>query len=273
MSGVRRRLQIFILLFFFSTAFGTIGFMSIEGLGLIEAFYYNIVTMSTVGYGDITPKTDAGRLFSILIIVMGGASFLGVIANTTELMLARRDKRIRQKKVNMILGIFFSEVGNRLLGFFSQLDPAAHLLGNELRFDGSWQDEKFVLAAERVGKHPCDINMTEEMLPDLRAFFKDRRSVLVDLLENPMLVLEEKLTDTLLAIFHLADELACRPSLHHLPKADLSHLAGDIRRAYSRLVGEWILYLRHLRENYPFLFSLAIRTNPFNPDASPVIGE
>jgi hypothetical protein len=34
---------------------------------------------------------------------------------------------------------------------------------------------------------------------------------------------------------------------------------------------EWLSYMHHLRKTYPYLFSLSMRTNPFNPDASPVV--
>ena len=37
------------------------------------------------------------------------------------------------------------------------------------------------------------------------------------------------------------------------------------------LIAEWLAYMRHLKKNYPYLFSLALRTNPFDPQASAVI--
>jgi len=49
------------------------------------------------------------------------------------------------------------------------------------------------------------------------------------------------------------------------------HLAHDVARAYSFLVREWLAYMKHLKDNYPYLFSLAIRTNPFDPQASAVV--
>ena len=56
-----------------------------------------------------------------------------------------------------------------------------------------------------------------------------------------------------------------------LPETDLMHLSGDVQRVYSSIVREWLDYLRHLQEDYPYLFSLAIRTNPFDRSASPVV--
>ena len=49
------------------------------------------------------------------------------------------------------------------------------------------------------------------------------------------------------------------------------HLKGDIRRAHSSLIVEWVRYMKHLKNRYPYLFSLAVRTNPFDSEASAVI--
>jgi hypothetical protein len=69
----------------------------------------------------------------------------------------------------------------------------------------------------------------------------------------------------------MTEELASRRDLKELPSADYEHLAGDIRRVYVLLVHQWLDYMKHLKDNYPYLFSLAMRTNPFDRNASPVI--
>jgi hypothetical protein len=45
----------------------------------------------------------------------------------------------------------------------------------------------------------------------------------------------------------------------------------DVMRAYSRLIIVWPSYMRYLKEHYPYLFSMALRTNHFDPEASPVV--
>jgi len=80
-------------------------------------------------------------------------------------------------------------------------------------------------------------------------------------------------TELLLAVAHLKEELGSRENLDALPETDLNHLAGDINRGYALLVEEWLVYLIHLKKHYPYLYSLAARKNPFNPNASAVIRE
>ena len=90
-------------------------------------------------------------------------------------------------------------------------------------------------------------------------------------MENPNLLEHDAFANLLLAVFHLTEELAQRRDLHHLTPGDREHLAGDIERAYVLLIAEWLDYMQHLQKNYPYLFSLARRTNPFDPEASVVI--
>ncbi|HUU31115.1 MAG TPA: hypothetical protein VMY69_03350, partial [Phycisphaerae bacterium] len=101
----------------------------------------------------------------------------------------------------------------------------------------------------------------------LRDFLVSKRPFLLALLENPNLLEHEGFTDMLWAVFHLTEELARRRDLAAGPDSDREHLAGDIRRAYGRVLAEWLLYLAHLKRDYPYLFSLAVRTNPFDPQA------
>jgi hypothetical protein len=90
-------------------------------------------------------------------------------------------------------------------------------------------------------------------------------------LENPVLLEHESFTELLRAVFHLTEELAVREDLQKLPHTDYAHLAGDITRSYVLLVHEWLDYMKHLKDNYPYLFSLAMRTNPFDQNASVIV--
>ena len=86
-------------------------------------------------------------------------------------------------------------------------------------------------------------------------------------MENPNLLEHESFTNLLWSVFHLTEELIHRRNLKDLPESDYQHLAGDIKRVYHLLILEWLDYMKHLKNNYPYLFSLAIRTNPFDDNA------
>ncbi len=69
----------------------------------------------------------------------------------------------------------------------------------------------------------------------------------------------------------MTEELQFRESLEGLPRADMDHISLDMKRAYSRLLIQWLNYMEHLKSDYPYLYSLAVRTNPFNPEAKVII--
>lgn len=271
MHSLRTRLKISLVAFVVVMVLGTIGFMAIEKKNLVDAGYFVIVTMATVGYGDIHPVTDVGKIFSVLLIVMGVGTFLGVVASVTETMLARREIEGRMQKLNMVIGVFYSEVGIRLLADFSGYDPDFDRIRPGLIVTTRWSDADFVRAGRQALQHDYRVDMSLVDLAALKSFLQVNRDFLVRLLENPVLLEHQSFTDLLRAVFHVLEELAYRQSYEGIPKADRDHLAVDIKRAYHLLVGEWITYMKYLKNNYPFLFSLAVRTNPFDENASVVV--
>lgn len=271
MNEVKTKLKVFLALFFLVTTVGTFGFMQLENLSLADALYYNIVTMSTVGYGDIYPHSPLSRIFTVLLILAGGGAFLGVIANTTELVILKRDSQNRLRKVNMVLGVFFSEVGNHLLALFSRHQKGADILRHGLEITPQWTREQFFGARKKISSADLKVDSVNMDLSELNTFLGGKRDFFVGLMENPVLVEHEGFSEALLAVFHLQDELQCRQSFTDLPETDRLHLTADMNRAYSRLVDQWLVYLAHLKEQYPYIFSLAVRSNPFNPEADPVV--
>ncbi|OGQ97993.1 MAG: ion transporter [Deltaproteobacteria bacterium RIFOXYD12_FULL_57_12] len=265
------RLRISLAIFLVTMLLGTGGFMLVEGLSLGDAFYFNIVTMATVGYGDIHPVTPTGKLLAILLIVLGTGTFLGVVANATEIMLSRRESRSREKKLHIIIGVYFSELGTRLLAIFAAADPDIETMRQDLMVENNWSDREFQKVFSRTAAYRCRPEINRVNLPELRALLVSRRNTLVDLLEHPILLEQESFTEHLQAVFHLTEELTCRPDFIDLPATDLQHLTGDMHRAYSSLVQQWIAYMKYLKFHYPYLFSLALRTNPFDPAATPVV--
>ncbi len=268
MQAITLRLKIFLVLFVVLIVFGTVGFALIEEKSIIEAVYFTIVTMATVGYGDIHPVTQPGRVFTIFLIVTGVGTFLGVIANLTELMLAKREIQGLMKKLNMLIGIFFSVVGIDLMAMFSRSDREVEKIRSELLVSANWTDKQFQSAINDLKKYDFSIEMALIDLEVLKDFICDKRDFLVRLLENPILLEHQSFTDLLLAVFHFMEELAYRDDVKAIPESDRRHLANDLERAYRLLINEWLDYMRYLKANYPFLFHLAMRTNPFDRSAS-----
>ena len=272
-ESVHTRLKVYSILFVAVMVGGIAGIMAAEGFTFLDAFYFIIVTMATVGYGDVHPVTPSGKVLAILVIITGVGTFVGAIANATEAMLTRRDLQVRMNKLNMVIGVFFSEVGLRLLALFSSADPEMEKIRGKLIVTGKWTDQEFRKVSAEIRLHQGMIRVDAMDLAGLQSFTREKRDFLLRLLENPILLEHETFTDLLRAVFHLAEELAYREDLSDLPANDLGHLVFDIKRAYGLLIAEWLDYMRYPKTRFPYLFSLAPRTNPFDRHTGVVVRE
>ncbi len=70
---------------------GTNFYHFVEGLRWIEALYFSVITITTVGYGDFSPQTDVGKLFTIVYVLNGIGIIFGFIN-------AINDKRMSKNK-------------------------------------------------------------------------------------------------------------------------------------------------------------------------------
>ena len=137
MKSILLRLRIFIILLATVITAGIIGFMTLEGLTFADAIYFTIVTISTVGYGDIHASSTAGKVLAIFLIIAGVASFTGFIVNGTQMLIERGHERIRNERLNVLVGLFFSEIGTHLLHLFSTSDTDVDKLRQEVSIDQS----------------------------------------------------------------------------------------------------------------------------------------
>jgi len=215
---------------------------------------------------------DAHHIFIYLI---GDVAFVFIEVLLVTLiihqLLSYREKKSLLRKMNMVIGSFFSEVGTGLIKMFSDFDLHSDKIKENFIVEDDWTDQKFVSVSTAFNNYDHKIDCRKSDLNDLLGFLKGKRNFLVNLLQNPNLLEHESFTDLLWAVFHLTEELESRTNVKKLSDADCKHIAGDIKRAYVLLISEWLHYMKHLRSDYPYLFSLAMRTNPFDPDASPEV--
>ncbi len=215
---------------------------------------------------------DAHHIF---IYMVGDIAFVPIEVLLVTLiihrLLSEREKRARLEKLNMVVGAFFSSAGTRLLTYFSDFDPELDRIRRHLVVTDEWSDQEFLSVSQRLKNYDYKIDIQRVDLEHLRSFLVEKKDLLLRLLENPTLLEHESFTELLRAVFHLSDELENRQDLSQLPDTDYQHLANDIRRAYVLLVHEWVDYVKYLKNNYPYLFSLSMRMNPFDLEASPLV--
>jgi hypothetical protein len=213
----------------------------------------------------------------IMLWSLTSLAFLPISALVVTLLINRvlsaRDKALRLEKLNMLIGLFFSNIGNELLTRCSNADPNDTDLRTHFGSSKNWVTLQSKQAQSILAKHDFKITVTPQDLIALKEFLTPRMDGLVRLMENPNLLEHERFTQLLRAVFHLAEELSYRDELENIPLADVNHIAGDIKRVHLHLCREWIHYMIHLRTNFPFLFSLAVRMNPLDSAARAVISD
>ncbi len=211
---------------------------------------------------------DARHIFIYLIGDIAFV-FLEVLLVTLVLhqLLHHREKRATLSKLNMVIGMFFSEIGTELIRKILSFDENAADFSSHLRVTDQWIRRDFAIAKMHVRAHHYVITVNDDDLRALKAFLGTKRDFLLAMLANPNVLAHESFTNLLWAVFHAAEELSYRKDLSALPESDRHHLVGDINRVCHFLLLQWLDHLRHLKQDYPYLFSLAVRLNPFDADA------
>jgi len=211
----------------------------------------------------------------VFIYMVGDIAFIPIEVLVVTLiihrLLADREKKAMLKKLNMVIGAFFSEVGLKLVPSFAKFDHKSDKIKEDLSRMKNWTDADFKKATDLIDNFEFHIDSNLGDLKSLRDFLSGKRNFLLRLLENPNLLEHETFTELLWAVFHLTEELEYRSNLDKLPHSDLEHISGDIKRVYVLLLNRWVDYVMHLRHNYPYLYSLAVRTNPLDEEASPIV--
>ncbi len=211
----------------------------------------------------------------IFLYLIGDLAFLPLevllVVVVIERILTRRETQAKLQKLNMVIGAFFSEVGNYLLQSLLEDFNNKEEISRHLNVTAVWTKKDFQKAADFAYRLPVRVNHNSLNLSQLKDFLSERREFLLTLLENPSLLENDRFTDLLWAVTHLDEELEARMSLNDLPEKDVEHIAGDIQRMYDHLASEWLDYVAHLKLNYPYLFSLILRTHPFQEHPSPLV--
>ncbi len=225
-----------------------------------------IYTVKFIILGD--PENTYFYIFNAIGFLPVNVLLVTLVLNE---LLSMRSKKERLEKINMVIGTFFSEAGTHLLMFISDCDPDLKRVKSFFLVRNNWDDAEFSRVSKSLKDYDYTVDAAMVDLVQLRAFLMSRRDFMVRLLENPVILEHQSFTGLLQSVFHLTEELERRKNLDALPAADIEHLAGDINRVYRLISGEWLSYMKYLKNNYPYLFSLAIRTNPFDENASAVI--
>lgn len=82
-----RRFQLSLLGLFLLTIFGTVVYIVLEGMAWVDALYMTVITIATVGFGEVKELSPQGRVFTIFLILMGVGTATAAISNAVSIVL------------------------------------------------------------------------------------------------------------------------------------------------------------------------------------------
>lgn len=151
-------LFIVVLLAVFLVGLGTTGYMVIEDWNLMDSLYMTVITLSTIGYGEVNPVSQPGRIFTLILIVMGVGFFLYVIGNVVQFLVEGRirlvlgrhklDKQIGQLNNHFIV-CGYGRMGRALCRYLKQKRLKFVVIEkNEIRIPVMNRDHVLFIAGE-----------------------------------------------------------------------------------------------------------------------------
>ena len=77
---------------------GTVAYHFLEGWPLIDSLYFSVVTLATVGFGDLTPTTDLAKLFTVAYIMAGVGIIAAFASELSKVRAATRAARLEGRR-------------------------------------------------------------------------------------------------------------------------------------------------------------------------------
>jgi voltage-gated potassium channel Kch len=78
----------------------TLFYFTTEGWSLIDSLYFSVMTMSTIGYGDLVPTTALSKIFTIIYSILSIGFFVAVVTKVVRIVLEHKQKKSSRRKDN-----------------------------------------------------------------------------------------------------------------------------------------------------------------------------
>ena len=182
-------------------------------------------------------------------------------------ILEKREKANLMEKLSMLVGLFYTKLGQELLDVLANSDKNIEDIRPKCQVNLETYEMDFKIAKQGMTTHKHRVDIAKIDLIKLKEILDKQEPFLVNMISNPALLEHDTFSDLLLSLFHLREELEMRcinEKQSEMKDYHLDHLRIDINRAYRHLSVEWVDYMKHLKEQYPFLYVTAIMRNPYD---------
>jgi hypothetical protein len=204
-------------------------------------------------------------LHHLLIYLCGDIAFIPLevffVSLVLDKFIEKREKEKQLNKANMMIGLFYQELGGRLLASLAYYDKALDERKTEIK--ARWTKKEYGKVQTYLASQKLCLNLDGvDYYGEFHEMINEKQTLIINLLTNQALQENEQFTEALMSVFHLLEELSSRKSREWIEE-DWNHLKMDMERVYKNLALGWVHYLVYLKDSYPYLYASAIRDNPF----------
>jgi voltage-gated potassium channel len=266
----------------------TVGYVALEGYGWVDALYMTVITLGTIGYGEVRPLDTAGRFLTIGVIVAGFAAFVYAASVLTNFFTSgeasqqsreRRARRMQAKLNDHVIVVGFGRVGQAVVRALHQthhqcvvldINPeleapisasgAIHVAGDAtdedvLRRAGIERAAGLVAAADQDALNLVVVLTARAVGPELRIVSRVNESTWLSRIENAGADVAQSPYDSYGASLAASALSPTVLSLHNMPLLGLGTEEIEVAEA-SELVGKRI---QHLEEIHVGVHILGLR--------------
>ena len=115
----------------------------------------------------------------------------------------------------------------------------------------------------KLRNYEHNLNFDNINYSELKKLILESKNIISSLISNESVLEHETFADLLMALMHLRDEIIFVKHKEYLTEEDRVNMEGDLIRVYKALTIQWIGFLSHLKQYYPYQYSGAIKFNPF----------
>lgn len=187
--------------------------------------------------------------------------FTGIIVNC---IVDIKDKRKKDKEVDILTGLFFNEIGIEMLDIFTNRDECIEDIRKKALIKKDWAIDKYEELYKIFKNYDSCINVDMNDLRQLKIILDKKSSFILDLLFNPVLDDKEDFTELIVEVLHLRDEINHRFIGNKLEDYEKIYIESDINKLYKLLCQRWVNYMIYLKKYYPQVFIKSLVNSPFD---------
>jgi len=95
---IAHRFRLPLALVLAATAYGTVGYRLLEGWPLLDALFMTVITLTTIGFGEVRPLDGSGEIFTISLILIGVGTAAAALAAGSELIASGDLSRLLERR-------------------------------------------------------------------------------------------------------------------------------------------------------------------------------